>query len=80
MSFVKSIKDIKNKYGYKGIYDSMKINICPLIKSKMDIDVCHGFIDGYGAIILENFFSRYIDSHYLCEKVDLCPVLTQKNL
>ena len=78
MSFVKSIKDIKNKYGYKGIYDSMKINICPLIKSKMDIDVCHGFIDGYGAIILENFFSRYIDSHYLCEKVDLCPVLTQK--
>ena len=80
VSFIKSIKDVKNKYGYTAIYENMKKNACPSIKQflKMDEDVCKGFIDGYGAIVLENFFSRYIDSHYLCEKVDLCPVLTQK--
>ena len=80
ISFVKSVKDIKNKYGYKGIYENMKTSVCPVLNQfkKMDEDVCKGFIDGYGAIVLENFFSRYIDSHYLCEKVDLCPVLTQK--
>ena len=80
ISFIKSIKDIKNKYGFKGIYENMKTSVCPIVKKflKVDEDVCIGFVDGYGAIVLENFFSRYIDSHYLCEKVDLCPVQTPK--
>ena len=80
ISFVKSIKDIKNKYGFKGIYEGMIKSVCPLIKVliKMDEEACQGFVDNYGPIVLENFFSRYIDSHFLCEKVDLCPVLTPK--
>ena len=44
------------------IYDNLKSNACPSIKDflKMDEDVFKGFIDGYWAIALENFFFQDI--------------------
>ena len=74
INFIKSLRQIRDKYSLQTLYDNLKKGVCPLIKSKLDIEACEGFVNNYGYIIMENIFSRYVDSYYLCEKIDLCPI------
>ena len=80
LSFIRSLYNIKNKYGLKAIYENMKTVACPLLETIkiMDKVACRGFVDNYARIIFENIFSRYINSYFFCEKIDLCPVETPK--
>ena len=78
LTFVKSIRKIKEKYGIQNVYDNLK-DLCPWIKSSIAIDACEGYIDNYGAILIENLFSKYIEDYFLCEKIDLCPTQKPKN-
>lgn len=74
INFIKSLRQIRDKYSLQTLYDNLKKVVCPLLKSKLDPEACVGFVNNYGNIIMENIFSRYVDSYYLCEKIDLCPI------
>ena len=80
MNLIKSLNQIKNKYGLNALYSNVKSVFCPLLKSKIAPKACEGLADNYGHIVFENIFSRYIDSYYLCEKIDLCPVENPKKI
>ena len=80
MNLIKSLNQIKNKYGLNALYSNVKSVACPLLTSKMDVKACQGLADNYIHIVFENIFSRYIDSYYLCEKIDLCPVENPKKI
>ena len=75
---LKSFRQIKEKYGFQNLYNNLKIGLCGLLESLNFLakDACKGYIDNYGAIIIENFFSKYLESYFLCEIIYLCP--TQK--
>ena len=80
MNFILSLRQIKDKYGLDALYTNIKKVACPLLVKKIATPACEGLIDNYGYIIMENIFSRYIDSYYLCEKIDLCPVENPKKI
>ena len=53
---------------------------CPLINdSVFDNEVCEGFIDKYGHVVIDSFFTKYFSGYFFCEKIELCPVEVPKN-
>ena len=80
LSFVKQFKDMKNAYGLDSIVQNLKAVACPLIKASVfDKDVCEGFIDKYGHVVIDSFFTKYFSGYFFCEKIELCPVEVAKN-
>ena len=75
MTFLQSFRHIKEKYGFQNFYNNLKTVACLLTESfgVLASDACMNLIDGYGPIIVENIFTRYVNSYFLCEKIDLCP-------
>ena len=74
-TFLKSVRQIKEKYGFQNFYENFRSVACILIDGFNIIaaDVCSAMIDNYGPYLIENIFTRYVSSYYLCEKLDLCP-------
>ena len=80
LSFVKQFKDLKNVYGLDKIVENLKAVACPLIQdSVFDNEVCEGFIDKYGHVVIDSFFTKYFSGYFFCEKIELCPVEVPKN-
>jgi sphingomyelin phosphodiesterase len=79
LNFVKSFKVIKDKYGFDALINNVKKTVCPMLSSKLDEDVCHGFADKYGHVIFDSFFSKFFSGYFFCERVDLCPNEIPKN-
>ena len=75
VTFVKAIKKIKDQYGFNALYNNTKEELCRLLKSLniFEVDGCRGMIDNYISLAVENFFSKYIDTLLMCEKLELCP-------
>ena len=75
LTFIKSFVKIKEKYGFKNFYDNLKNEVCNLLDSINYIaaDACTSIVDSYVPIAVERAFNRYIDSYFICEKIDLCP-------
>lgn len=82
MTFLQSFRHIKEKYGFQNFYNNLKTVACLLTESfgVLASDACMNLIDGYGPIIVENIFTRYVNSYYLCEKLDLCPAEIPKKI
>ena len=74
VTFLDSFRRIKEKYGFQNLYENFKQGICSLSGSvlKLNSKACVGYIENYGAIIVENIFTKYIENDFLCEKLDLC--------
>ena len=80
LSFVKNFKEMKNVYGLDNIVKNLKEVACPLIQNTVyDKEVCEGFIDKYGHVIIDSFFTKYFSGYFFCEKIELCPVEVTKN-
>ena len=78
LTFIKSFRQIKEKFGFQNLYDNLKGSLCIMLDALNFIaqGACEGYIDNYGSILFENLFSKYFEGYFLCEKIDLCP--TQK--
>ena len=80
LNFVKKFRNIKEKFGgFDPLMNNLKIKICPFLKAVIDDDVCTGFIDKYGHVILDSFFTKFFSGYFFCEKVDLCPNEISRN-
>ena len=79
LDFSKRFKNIKEKYGFKALIENLKNLLCSLLTSMFDTDVCEGYLDKYGYIIVESFFTKYFSGYFFCEKIDLCPAEETKN-
>ena len=79
LDFVKRFRGIKEKYGFNTLIENLKKGICPMGLLPLDQDVCVGYMDKYGYIIMESFFSKFFSGYFFCEKIDLCPVEIPKN-
>ena len=78
--FVKSFRQLKQKYGFQVLYDNLKKLLCNLLDQKiLAKDACEAFIDNYADTIIDSIFSKFFDSYFLCEKLDLCPTSISKN-
>lgn len=80
MTFLQSLKRIKEKYGFQNIYENFKVALCYIVEgfNILGKDGCESVVDKYGPIVVENIFTRYVNSYYLCEKLDLCPAENPK--
>ena len=77
--FVRSFRQLKEKYGFKVLYENVKKMACSLLDSLiLPKEVCQAVADNYLAVIVEGLFSKYFDSYFLCEKIDLCSVTIPK--
>ena len=77
--FVKSFRQLKEKYGFKVLYENIKKIGCNILDTKiLAKDACHAYLDNYIEVIIEGVFSKYFDSYFLCEKIDLCSVTIPK--
>ena len=77
LTFVQAFKDLVTKYkGFNDVLSNLKI-VAGATKI-FDQDVVDGFVDKYGPIITENFYTRYFSDYYFCEKIQLCPVENPK--
>ena len=79
LDFVRQFKRIKERYGFKSLFDNLKIFLCSLLTNLFDTDVCQGYVDKYGPVFAESFFTKFFSGYFFCEKIELCPVETPKN-
>ena len=79
LDFVRQFRSIKEKYGFDNLFKNLKAVLCPFLTNMFDEVVCKGYVDKYGPIFAESFFTKFYSGYFFCEKIDLCPVETPKN-
>ena len=80
ISFSSSLNNIRLTYGFQAIYSNLKTGACTLLNmlNILDDKACKGLIDSYIHVFVENFFSKFVNNHFFCEKFELCKPSTPK--
>ena len=81
LTFVKQFKAIKENHGFDKLFSNLKKVFCTLsfVNNFFDEDVCWGFVDKYGPVFAESFFTKFFSGYFFCEKIELCQVEVPKN-